>query len=154
MPLWECDWHRPIESDERYGTAVHEAGHCAAYLHFQWRFDHISIEKIGRSMGRIGSACQHQGDYRYPAMLLAGPAAEARYTRHDLAHIAVRSGRGDVLKALEAVAQLDKPVSWPALAKWTRQLVEAEWLRIGLVARDLVEKKRLSYDQVLALVGK
>lgn len=153
--------------DLRHHAAYHEAGHVIADLVYGYRFRFVTIrppEPGGDDGSLYGSV---RGRARDLAVVqLAGIAAAARRAGHDPWEDQGRSGddRDDVAAADTFI---DNWVAFLArtygkapyrdriraeIQDRTRELVDANWNIISVIAEELLERETLAYDDVTRIL--
>jgi hypothetical protein len=136
-------------------TARHEAGHAVAYLHYGWKFGTIKIyeKEDGSITGGTTSSAGRYGCFAYGIICLSGPIAEERLTGVHLDE--QHNSYTDWMMARDALARVtigDEPAEIESVLPFTRQMIEHNWGLVQLIASELVARKELDYEQVLALL--
>jgi ATP-dependent Zn protease len=141
-------------------VAHHEAGHAVAAFAFHRRFKRVTIMPGDSSGGHIAifsagsSRTTPAIAHRNAVCALAGPAAQRRFSPHSFRHF---HGSDDWCSAQDyafslggetktIIAQL---VLWEQRAK---DLVNGRWAQIEKVARALIERRTLTYEQFCNLL--
>jgi hypothetical protein len=134
-------------------TATHEAGHCSAYFHFNWRFRRV---RIWPENGQVrGSGLSPDGRYNCferGIMCLAGPIAELKLTGVGLEQ-QTGSWR-DIEMAKEALSKVDfaDRLGIESVLPFTHLMIDHSWPCIQLLSSHLIDRRELGYDEVLELI--
>jgi hypothetical protein len=155
-------------------AAAHEAGHAGFRIRLgaAWRFESIAV--FARSHGRVHGLVQVPSDSRrpssdslpYAATCLAGPCAEAVYSRLPLCLVIERHARDDEQMAREALARVgrDDEETLDRLQEFLIKWAQADWALIERIADALLwtrrcprnrrwERHELTYGEVLDWVS-
>ena len=133
--------------DDRKAVAYHEAGHAVVALALGYRCYSVAIEDAGRAV------CDEPAEHAL-ALMIASFIAEAKCMgeadiwrdvadRVRAADLALWIARGD----MNTASSLLSTVTAQAKAR-----VEEHWAEIETIANALVEKRKLSGEEVLTLV--
>jgi len=133
--------------DDRNAAAYHEAGHAVVALALGYRCYSVAIEDGGRAV------CDEPAEHAL-ALLIASFIAEAKCTgeadiwrdeedRVRAADLALWIARGDMNTASSLLS---------TVTEQTRARVEEHWAEIETIANALVEKRKLSGEEILTLI--
>jgi len=147
--------------------AHHEAGHAVATVKSGMKVVQVGISAVADARGNFGKVehinpyfeqALEDGDERLNRLgywelviALAGPAAERRY---DQRRTMPASDRVEIEHILSAAggSEGDKKKFFRAVKRDTKNLVNEEWPVIKRVAAGLLERKRLSGDELVGLM--
>jgi hypothetical protein len=142
----------------------HESGHCLAFV----------AQGLGHQIGYVIAsptrACVHDlGGQRTPlneaVIDMAGPISEARYARQSIYEILQRAGRTDFKMANEAlrrysvdefakfIGQYGRSPSLCMAIDMATDLVERHWREICRLIAALLQRERLSSEEVMEVLG-
>lgn len=139
----------PDTAHERWLTALHEAGHAVAALHFCCPFTDVIVEHVGDSLGKI-RRMRHQ--YLEDAVvIMCGPLAELPWKVHWMGITTFKMYNSDHRWCRDHLtAEQTGDCVGVALRFMRRSDVQAQ---IGRVAKALKARGRLSADDVRAVSG-
>lgn len=141
-------------------TAVHEAAHAVAAIRAGLVFKHVTAipDEYEETEGALHwSDLQASGDIEMSAellavVLLAGPCAEARFTRREVDDVfsdEEAADDRDAIAGLMLSTDAFLSASMEALA-----LIDRDWTLIERVADELLEVDELDYLEVEAMVAR
>jgi hypothetical protein len=141
--------------EERLVISHHEAGHAAAALALEVRFEHVELDPV-TGAGRL---CRDSSPGLPPLteamLMLAGPVAQVIcYTSPSWtgAEYPVSDFDWDRLYELLAAVQTDPdPGYYRRLGFSMQQLLMNHWPAVAQIALALAERGRLTYAEALAL---
>jgi hypothetical protein len=133
-------------------NAHHECGHCVGYLHFRWRFKSVRIwqDRDGQVFGGVLSPAGNYDVVKRAIICMAGPIAEEKLT--GVAPEDQTDSAADIAMAREALARRGKDFAVASILPFVRLLVEQQQPVLELISRELIARKELSYEQVVALI--
>jgi hypothetical protein len=142
--------------DRQFRIAVHESSHCCIALRLGILFDHVTTVDNGEHAAHVNFPPSIRGGFSTAVTLLAGVCADEKLLEKPVAALILDGSKGDLLQAARILECYPTPK--PTLSNVliaARELVEAEWQNIKLVARLLLEAPdgQLSYDQVRAAIA-
>jgi hypothetical protein len=149
----------PMTEDQWSVAAYHEAGHCCAYCHFNLPFIAVSIYQSddgkisGKTTFQIGI---HPDPLTRAICCISGPISEERFTGVNLDN--QHHSWTDVRHATEALAEalteagLRGRLDVHSILPFTRTMIESDWPTIQLIASHLLDRKDLTYNDVLYLM--
>ncbi len=156
-----------IAEKARNATAHHEAGHAVVALMLGIRFRHVTIESNATSLGHVRMRAwdkRSRPDVSMPPatrvrlerdilISLAGPEAERRFTGRRN-HVGAGSDYEQAADKASYIAPSER--SCIAYLKWLQvcadELVELHWDAISALALELLDRRRLLYLEVCAVV--
>jgi hypothetical protein len=146
-------WLTPVTPEE-YIVAVHECGHIAGYLHYNWKFGPVRMwqGENGRPQGSVISPRGRYDPLGQAICCLCGPASEERLTGVPIPD--QTGSRPDIVMALNALARARfiEPLDLESVLPFTRLLIEEQWPTIEHLACALIRHRELDYEQVLELL--
>lgn len=155
-----------MDADLRRRTAFHEAGHAVARAFVGATITPIEVRENGDGESHgTGTrwTCRSEGEHAawdYLLMLLAGAYCEARHARDWVTEILLGPASGDHEEAQATIAWLvdrgfavDADAAWRRAEASTQAFMRQRWSAITRVAEALVQRGRLSADDVAALAG-
>ena len=116
------------ELDKWQITAVHESGHIAGYLRFNWRFGRVRIWETddGEVKGSVNSPAGKYDPFPRAICCMAGPVAEEVLTGVPLEE---QTSYRDINMAREALARIELADRFDerSVIPFTKLLVEYNW---------------------------
>ncbi|MEI6048850.1 MAG: hypothetical protein WCS03_08120 [Bacteroidota bacterium] len=154
---------------DKEATAYHEAGHVMAFILSGIRFREVTIKpKKGSYSGAVKykTHIRHELaniDFLYPGffykwfrwdiILVAGSMAEAIYGNSDFES----GGHPDIVLLFRTFSNLSKDMGkkyLDFLIAYTNEALINNWTKIEAIAKALLEKETLCYDDVTNIVYK
>jgi len=134
---------RPLKP--KRSVAYHEAGHAvAALLHDV--LDHVEIGPFG---GGHAACRESPNDWVHAIITLAGPVAEARFSRRQARNILIGQDDGDGSDYAQARAVLHgDAIQIGRLIGETKLLVAEHWPTIEAVAEALLRRRQMCEAEV------
>ena len=142
-------------------SAWHEAGHAVAYLSYGRRFRYITLRPRSGDAGMVVVRPRRIDVFTRAAIAAAGPIAQGRF---DLATMApgeleaegvepedvlvgawLHGGHSDLEAVPEGYVDVAERIAG--------RLLDQHWPAVGQLAGALVERRRLTYDDAVSLVG-
>lgn len=135
----------------RYVACIHEAGHALAAVQLGIPFSYIEVDDDGggnihtlRYRGRRGSRI---------VFLIAGPAAEAKHCRRDLAELFRECCSSD-WRAVRRIVDTDPTLDLDSLSRQARRLVSWQWAMIETLAEALDHGTMLSHASLVRIINR
>jgi hypothetical protein len=145
-----------LACSRRVRIAFHESSHCCIALRLGILFDHVTTVDNGEHAAHVHFPPSIRGGFSTAVTLLAGVCADEKLLEKPVAELILDGSKGDLLQAARILEGFPTPK--PTLSNVliaARELVEAEWQNIKLVARKLLDTPAgvLSYDEVRAAIA-
>ena len=135
------------QTNEKY-TAYHEAGLVVAYIHYGHAFDSVNLyddSEISGGVKEKDKNLRNAFPKDFATIFLAGGAAESKLRSQGLYETGMSS---DLLNAIDLVGH-DESHNCMANAEG---IVNENWSIVRFIAQALLEKKTLTYNEVLTIV--
>jgi hypothetical protein len=139
-----------------WAVALHEAGHCAVYLEAGCPIKHswIGRASCGATYGCTDAPLGWNTPLLRATAALAGPIAEQAYTGASWEVMARTTARLDFANVEEALAMLGARCSLDAVIAGARAAVERNRPAILTVARELVQRRYLDGEALVACLAR